>query len=430
MPFISYQDLQYGREQELHGRIKPAFDHLHGEVTVLRERVNLLERAFYENLDQSVRIDVHPVVATLLGEVQKNLNTDFEIQVFLANSPMPSACVMPRYGQRFGKALRAEKAIILVSGHFFNDLDAIEQKAILGHELGHILFGHTDVPKELVNLDDEDESPELARFLRDLMRWSICCEISCDLVSLVAAGGDSDATATALLKFSSGLNASSFKALGRETLIQLLSNQYDEISHSAHLHQISSHPLVPLRLRVHQAAAAHPLLKRFGSEVSAEEWQNLRCALQTEIDELMRGVYPDLAFFEGSERCRQIAFKLGVAVGMSDGALTRDELNAVFNVCGGAEETYRTLLDWISSKDREEMLRISNLFARDATKVAKETNLKRPDILSVLRMSLIVAAADGHVSLDELRVLSSFSEPYGVTKEEILYLAHQITGAL
>ena len=430
MPFISYQDLQYAREREIHARIKPAFARLQAESGIVRERVNLLERAFYQNLDQSIRIDHHPIVHQLLREVQDSLVTDFEIHVFLANSPMPNACVMPRYGRRFATTPMANRAVIMLSGHFFNELTRLEQKAILGHEIGHILFGHTDLPKELVSFEEPERSPELTRFLGDLMKWSICCEVSCDMAALVAAEGDPDATATALLKFTSGLDSRGLAALELSSLVKILRDQYDEIADSVHEHELSSHPLVPLRLRVQEHAARCDLLRHFGEEFEPDDWSSLTAAFQSGIDELIKPIYADLASFEMDLRLRHVTLNLGLAVGLSDGTLTSEELAAILNLSGESEEWFSKFHDLLIARpDKGRTETSKQLHLNEACLVASELKLRRRDVLSILRSALFVAALDGHIDLSELRVIAMFAEPHGIDKEEILYMAHQITGA-
>lgn len=429
MPVITFQDLQYRRERELHSRIKPAFDHLRTESRVIKERVNLLEQTFYRNLGQSIRMDSHPRVRGLLDDVQRSLCTDFEIQVFLSNNPMPNACVMPRYGQNGDPSHRASRAVIMVSGHFFNELDEAEQKAILGHEIGHIMFGHIDVPRELVSHENEQDDPELSQFLADLMRWSICCEVSCDMAGLVASGGDAAAAGTALLKFSSGLSRDAVAVLGSESLIENLRNQYDEIADSAHADELSSHPLVPLRLRVLESAAKSDLVTFFGSELDPTGWERVCTDYQAEIDSLVGGIYPELIGFSGNVDLQKISLNLGMAVGLSDGELIPEEFSAILELSGIGSESQESLALTVRGCRGSAAKKLARKCLDAALHDAHALGLRRRDVLSILRSALIVAAMDGHIDLEELRVIAEFAEPYQIEKEEILYMANQVSGA-
>ena len=430
MPFVSLQDLQYWRERELHDRIKPAFDHFLAESQTVKARVNGLERAFYQNLGNAVRMDTHPTVSRLIEEVQGALCTDFELQVFLSNQPMPNACVMPRYGQISGPTHRVDRAVIMVSGHFFNELEEAEQRAILGHEIGHILFGHVDVPREIASGDEFRDNPELSEFLADLMRWSICCEVSCDMAGLVGAGGNARAAGTSLLKFSSGLNRDALDDLGTDSLIESLRNQYDEIADSAHADELSSHPLVPLRLRVLESAAESELLSVFGDELPTSEWERICGEFQGELDRLIRGIYPELIGFDGNVDLQRICLDLGLAVGLSDGELIPEEFRAIVELSGLAPESAESLLGEIrGSSSGFRAAQLARQCLEDAINGARALNLQRRDVLSILRFALIVAGMDGHVDLEELRIIAKFAESYRIEKEEILYMAHQVTGA-
>jgi hypothetical protein len=392
--------------------------------------VNGLERAFYQNLGNAVRIDTHPTVSRLIKEVQDALCTDFELQVFLSNQPMPNACVMPRYGQHSGPSHRADRAVIMVSGHFFNELEEAEQRAILGHEIGHILFGHVDVPREIFSGDEVHDNPELSEFLADLMRWSICCEVSCDMAGLAAAGGDARAAGTSLLKFSSGLNKDALENLGIDSLIGSLRNQYDEIADSAHSDELSSHPLVPLRLKVLESAAESDLLAVFGAELQTTEWERICGEFQGELDRLIRGIYPELIGFDGNAELQTICLNLGLAVGLSNGELIPEEFRAIVELSGvDVEIAEKLFTDIRGSTTGPRSALLARHCLEKASKRAHDLNLQRRDILSILRSALIVAGVDGHVDLEELRIIAEFAGPFRIEKEEILYMAHQVTGA-
>jgi len=73
-----------------------------------------------------VRVNDH---AKFIEQVRKDLNTPKEIKLFLSPVVYGIAELMET----------STSYIILVDIEFYNSLSAIEQKALLGHELGHIL---------------------------------------------------------------------------------------------------------------------------------------------------------------------------------------------------------------------------------------------------------------------------------------------------
>jgi Zn-dependent protease with chaperone function len=86
--------------------------------------------------------------------------------------------------------------VVLTSG-LVEKLTPAEIQAVIGHELGHVLFGHV----RLVNMMGGMGGP-----LRLLFnRWSRSCEYSADAIALKASQGQPAPVISALLKLTSGL---------------------------------------------------------------------------------------------------------------------------------------------------------------------------------------------------------------------------------
>ena len=86
-------------------------------------------------------------------------------------------------------------SIVLTSG-LVKDLHPAEIQAVIGHELGHIYYGHSRLISMMAGA-----SP--IRWL--FYKWSRSCEYSADAVALLAVGGNPKPVVSALLKLSSGL---------------------------------------------------------------------------------------------------------------------------------------------------------------------------------------------------------------------------------
>jgi Zn-dependent protease with chaperone function len=86
-------------------------------------------------------------------------------------------------------------SIVVTSGLVANLADD-ELQAVIGHELGHIYYGHA----RLISLM-AGATP--IRWL--FYKWSRSCEYSADAIALLASGGNPKPVVTALLKLSSGL---------------------------------------------------------------------------------------------------------------------------------------------------------------------------------------------------------------------------------
>ena len=132
------------------------------------------------------------------------------------------------------------------------DLEDGELASIIGHELGHFLFGHNRM-NALLNLDPDDPAATvLPSFGESLfLRWRKKAEISSDRAGLLACG-DFHASARALLKATFGLSE---KNLNLD--VDALLEQISEIESSPELMDsvFTSHPLLPLRLKALQLFA-------------------------------------------------------------------------------------------------------------------------------------------------------------------------------
>jgi Zn-dependent protease with chaperone function/uncharacterized tellurite resistance protein B-like protein len=121
-----------------------------------------------------------------------------------------------------------------------------ELRSILGHEVGHFLFGHNRL-EALVSTDLHNPGlTVLPAFGESLfLRWRKKAEVSADRVSLLASR-DFRSTATSLLKAAFGLSE---KNLNLD--IEALVGQVDEIKGHPELMEeaFASHPLLPIRLK-------------------------------------------------------------------------------------------------------------------------------------------------------------------------------------
>ncbi len=162
-------------------------------------------------------------------------------------------------------------------------LDDAELKSILGHELGHILFGNNRL-SALISGDANNPSltvlPALGESL--FLRWRKKAEISADRVSLLASR-DFRATATSLLKATFGLSE---KNLNLD--IQALLSQVDEIRGRPELMEetFSSHPLLPIRLKAVELFSRSAKAKRAGGAVGGTPLEDEE--LENAVDDLVK----------------------------------------------------------------------------------------------------------------------------------------------
>jgi len=214
------------------------------------------ERLLKEGIRLSERLS--PRIYRVFGDVCSALNLETQAEVFCLPSPEVNAFAM--------MDVRKETtySLVGVTAPALERLEDAELRSILGHELGHILFGNNRLAA-LISTDAANPSvtvlPALGESL--YLRWRKKAEISADRVSVLASR-DFKATATSLLKATFGLSERNLN-LDVEALV----NQVDEIRGRPELMEevFASHPLLPIRLKAVELFSRSAKAQRAGYPV-------------------------------------------------------------------------------------------------------------------------------------------------------------------
>jgi Zn-dependent protease with chaperone function len=196
------------------------------------------ERLLKEGIRLSERLS--PRIYRVFKDLCAALELDAQAEVFCLPSAEINAFAM------LDVRKDATYSLVGVTAPALEKLDDEELRSILGHELGHILFGNNRLAA-LISTDASNPSvtvlPALGESL--YLRWRKKAEISADRVSVLASR-DFRATATSLLKATFGLSERNLN-LDVEALV----NQVDEIRGRPELMEevFASHPLLPIRLK-------------------------------------------------------------------------------------------------------------------------------------------------------------------------------------
>jgi len=176
--------------------------------------------------------ELYQLYQTCLERVGKGL----EGHLYVQQSSDYNACVYA-VGSRFD--------IVLCSA-IVKDFQPQEIAFAIGHELGHVLFEHNQIPVKQILAAGEQLSYQVASLL---FQWSRAAEISADRIGLLCSGS-LGSTANALFKTCSGLCLKNKE----EEIIRSLGSQYDEIARlstamvSPH-ETFCTHPLIPIRFK-------------------------------------------------------------------------------------------------------------------------------------------------------------------------------------
>jgi Zn-dependent protease with chaperone function len=214
------------------------------------------ERLLKDGIRLSERLS--PRIYRVIGEVCQALSLESQAEVFCLPSTEINAFAMMDVRKD------TTYSLVGITAPALEKLEDAELKSILGHELGHILFGNNRLAA-LISTDAANPSvtvlPALGESL--YLRWRKKAEISADRVSVLASR-DFKSTATSLLKATFGLSARNLN-LDVEALV----NQVDEIRGRPELMEevFASHPLLPIRLKAVELFSRSAKAQRAGYPV-------------------------------------------------------------------------------------------------------------------------------------------------------------------
>jgi len=135
-----------------------------------------------------------PRLHTMLQSCAERLSVDIPMETYVYNSPQfNAACIKPEKGT----------LLLMFSSAILEKFDEQELLFVMGHELGHHLFAHHDIP---IGLLVKGKDRVDARLALQLFSWSRYAEISADRAGALCAA-DPDASARALFKLASGLTS-------------------------------------------------------------------------------------------------------------------------------------------------------------------------------------------------------------------------------
>jgi len=223
-------------------------------------------------LDQSLS----PRIFKLFSDLCRRLEIEMDVEVFcLASLEVNAMAVLDLQQER-------TRSLVGVTAGALEKLEDNELLALLGHELGHFLFGNNRM-SALFNTDENNPSttvlPPLGESL--FLRWHRKAEISADRVGLLACG-DFTAAARTLLKATFGLSDRNINLD-----IAALMAQIDEIKGHPEMMKeaFSSHPLLPIRLNALELLSRSEKARRCGYEFKGKALGDNK--LEDGVDELI-----------------------------------------------------------------------------------------------------------------------------------------------
>ena len=286
---------------------------LEWEEKKLGTRRALLAQALH--LTDVVAPDIHEVLRACCG----TLAVEQDVELYVFPSPVfNAACARPEGGRVF----------VLLSSALMEGFDPEELRFVVGHELGHHLFSHHDIPTGILLTEGAGLTPQL---LLTIHAWQRYAEISADRAGLLCAGG-LQGGARALFKLSSGLRSAPDPDR-IDAFLEQAEELYreSELSSSAdrapHADWLASHPFSPVRLKAAQAFASSVAFEKKGTPISSVE---------TEVSDLMVLMEPSYLdeHTEAAEAMRRLLFAAGVVVAAATDSVSPDEVRALESLLG------------------------------------------------------------------------------------------------
>ena len=325
-------------------------------------------------LATSVRVtaEMSPLLHRITEDCRRTLGVETELEVYVfPSSTFNAACVKPESGRVF----------VLLASSLVEAFDEEELKFVIGHELGHHMFEHHELPiAELLN------NSEIATHQNALLlfAWSRYAEISADRAALVCTGSIEPA-ARAFFKLASGLSGSKI-AMRAEDLIAQLGDIKTELERQASADAnarddwFSTHPFSPLRLRAAKAFVESELFVSGGK--SRED-------LEHEVNELMSLMEPQYLQEQSAtaEAMRRLLFTGGVLIAAANG-IDPKEIEMLDKLLGAGRVKKEMNLDALKV---------------DLARRTKDVRESVPPLrrMQVLRDLCLIALADKRVEAEE-----------------------------
>lgn len=297
----------------------------------------------------------------------------------------------------------SSRFLVGLSSGAVTTLSVQELEFVIGHELGHALFGHTEVAAGYL-VENDRVSGDHMKLLR---AWQRASEISADRVGLLCCG-DLEVAATALVKTLAGLPLGGQKLRLEDVSTQweaLLEEVMDEGALDLWEH---SHPFPPLRIQA---------LRAF--------WNDYQAGRSTNGDPEVRrllGVMDAPGTRSGGGVSEGILSRFllwgGLFVGTADGPLApgvkeRLEALTVFGVD----------LDRILSSGVDVAAHALEQFR--AARASRRTKLRAPELMSLMRQLVAFAALDDVFTEHERIRLGILAGELGLPERSIELLIEQ-----
>jgi len=340
-------------------------------------------------LSSSVRLteNMSPSIHAMAKDCIKKLGVELPLELYVYSSPQfNAACFKPE----------DERLYVMFSSSLLEGFTEQELKYVMGHELGHHIYRHHDVPIGYLLKGEQRPSPRMAL---ELFAWSRYAEISADRAGAHCAQ-DFPAVASALFKLSSGLTSDLIQFDLDDFLAQVDEMQIVDAEPgdgSPKGDWFSTHPFSPLRVKALQHFHNSEFLKPSG--ISKDQ-------LEINVQGLMGIMEP--SYLEGktevAETMRRLLFAGAITIADASGGISDKEIK-IFDQFFGE----------FALSDNLNIEKLKQSVKRRAEAVLKVAS--RSQKAHLIRDLALVAKADGRVSKNKRKELFKIANLLEISDE-------------
>lgn len=334
-------------------------------------------------LSTSVRLSraMAPGLHRMADHCGDRLGLDIPLELYAYSSPQfNAACFKPEEGRLF----------IMFSSSLLEAFTEKELLFVMGHELGHHVYRHHDIPVGYLLRGKERPRPGLAL---ELFAWSRYAEISADRAGAFCSE-DLDAIARALFKLASGLTSDKVVSFSLDDFLQQLDDMMAadaEPGQGAPMQDwFSTHPFSPLRVKA---------LKLFDESDMLRSGDAGKMDLEVKVQGIMSLMEPSYidARTDTAEIMRRLLFAGAVAVADALDGVSESELSVLRQFFGDR-----------FSVDSLNIRKIHRELPNRIEAARKQTSMTQR--MQVLRDLCLVAKADADNSDIEMEVIKDIAK--------------------
>ena len=339
-------------------------------------------------LGTSVRLSrfMAPDVHEMADECIEKLAMKIPHELYVYSSPQyNAACFKPEGGKLF----------VMFSSSLLEKFNGSELKFVIGHEFGHHVYNHHEIPIGYLLRGNQRPDPRLAL---DLFAWSRNAEVSADRAGAFCAG-DMNGIARSLFKLASGLGDKIIRFDLDEFLKQVDEMQVEDAEPGQGAPKedwFSTHPFSPLRVKA---------LQLFHQSELMTEGGNTHEYLEVGVQRLLSLMEPSYleARTDTASAMRRLLFSAAIAVANAEKGISESEIKLFEKFFGKGEFNKSLNIDRI----------IETLPDRIKTANQQTSSTQR---MQVMRDICVMSRADGKANDVERVVMDDIADQLGIPR--------------